>query len=180
MTDPISVPVQVPLIGLQMSTETAQYVGMLEGTVAALVINDVKYRTLLELLTGESWEDTVVTMDPNALMSLAVSALVKQTGMDYAKAKILISQRWQRRNPPAGSIVPQAVPVETLISGAVEQGTVSTETIAAESKSTTTAAEPEKLSITDRYRLWKESQLEAAAEIEVPTADDATTEATAN
>ena len=30
MTDPISVPVQVPLIGLQMSTETAQYVGMLE------------------------------------------------------------------------------------------------------------------------------------------------------
>ena len=49
-----------------------------------------------------------------------------------------------------------------------------------ESNSTTTAAEPEKLSITDRYRLWKESQLEAAAEIEVPTADDATTEATAN
>lgn len=161
-----SVPTQVPLIGLQMTTETAQYVGMLEGTIAALVINDVKYRTLLELLTGESWEDTVVSMDPNALMSLAVSALVKQTGMDTARAKVLISHRWGNRNPPAKAIVPQAVPVETLISGAVDQGATESESVATESVSTDSAPVESKPSITDRYREWKANQIAAAAEIE--------------
>lgn len=108
-----SIPLQVPLKGLQMDSDTAQYVGMLEGTIAALVINEVKYRTLLELLTGDYWEAATVNMDPNALVPLAVSALVKQTNLDENKAKKLISARWDDHNNKTNPVVPQAVSTRT-------------------------------------------------------------------
>jgi len=108
-----SIPLQGPLKGLQMDSDTAQYVGMLEGTIAALVINEVKYRTLLELLTGDSWDAANVSTDPNALVPLAVSALVKQTNMDENKAKKLISARWETHNNKPNQVVPQVLSTGT-------------------------------------------------------------------
>jgi hypothetical protein len=107
-----SVPLKTPLIGLQMDSDTAQYVGMLEGTVAALAINEVKYRALLELLTGESWEETRIDFDGKVLMSLAASVLAKQTGMTPVEAKNLVAKRWSQYNLPAETIVPHAVSIE--------------------------------------------------------------------
>ena len=111
-----SVPLKTAQIGLDMDPETATYVGMLEGTIAALVISDIKNRTLLELLTGDGWEAARVDFDGNSLVDLAVSALVKQTGMSVANAKNLVWKRWNDRNHPADYVVPQAVPVEEVTS----------------------------------------------------------------
>lgn len=101
-----SIPLKSPLAGLEMNSDTAQYVGMLEGTIAALVVNEMKYRTLLELLTGDSWDGGELDSDPNALVPLAVSALVKQTNLDENKAKKLVSQRLGKRRD---TVVPQPV-----------------------------------------------------------------------
>ncbi|QGJ90080.1 hypothetical protein HWC80_gp039 [Mycobacterium phage Indlulamithi] len=117
MTEPAeieSVPLQPAAIGLNMDPETASYVGMLEGTIAALVISDVKNRTLLELLTGDGWEAARVDFNGDALIGLAVSALVKQTGMSTANAKILVMKRWAERNHPADYIIPQAVSIDQM------------------------------------------------------------------
>lgn len=111
--DVVSVPTQTPQIALEMDSDTAHYVGILEGTIAALVINECKYRALLELLTGESWEGTRIDIKGDVLQGLAVSALVRQTGMDLGRAKLLVAQRWNTRNQPEATMVPVAVPVET-------------------------------------------------------------------
>lgn len=143
-----SIHTAAPLIGLQMTTETAQYVGMLEGTVAALVVNECKYRALLEILTGDSWEATKVDMNPNALMALAVSALVKQTGMDPVRAKTLVSMRWSQHNDPVSAIVPQAVSVETMVS-------------------TNPPEAPKMLKnlMQERFSAWKAKQVDAAEQL---------------
>lgn len=150
-----SVPLQVPLIGLEMSGDTAQYVGMLEGTIAALCINEIKFRTLLELLTGESWDDAKATMDPSSLMALAVSVLVKQTGMDKIRAQVLVSQRWADHNDTSNTVIPVAIPVADLVSGTV-------------TKSPT---------MSDRFKSWKSRQLADAMAFYPPTpVDELTTE----
>lgn len=101
-----SIPLKSPLEGLQMTSETAQYVGMLEGTIAALVVNEMKYRTLLELLTGEEWDGGTLDSDPESLVPLAVSALVRQTSLDENKAKSLVLKRMGKRR---NSVVPQSI-----------------------------------------------------------------------
>lgn len=112
-----SVPVSTPLIGLNVDQETAHYIGVLEGTIAALCINEAKYRALLELLTGDPWEETKIDFNGQVLMDIAVSALVKQTNMPLAQAKTLVWKRWNSRNLPTESVVPQAVPIEELTGG---------------------------------------------------------------
>lgn len=106
-----SVPLQAPLIGLQMDSDTAYYVGMLEGTIAALVVNEVKFRTLLELLTGDKWDAANMPQDPNALAALAVSMLIKQTGIEKSKAESLVAQRF-------GDMIPDPVPAPEIIATA--------------------------------------------------------------
>lgn len=110
-----SVPLQSVHMPMSMDSETATYVAMLEGTIAALVISDCKNRTLLELLTGDGWEAARVDFKGQTLIALAVSALVKQTGMDRVKAQVLVSKRWQERNHPADYIVPQAVSPDAYV-----------------------------------------------------------------
>jgi hypothetical protein len=107
-----SVPLRTPLVGLNMDPDVAHYVGMLEGTIAALAINGVKYRALLELLTGDPWEETRIDFDGKVLMQLAASVLAKQTGMSPVDAKNLVARRWSQYNLPAETIVPQAVSVD--------------------------------------------------------------------
>lgn len=120
-TESESVPLQSVHMPLNMDPETATYVAMLEGTIAALVINDCKQRTLLELLTGDGWEAARVDFNGNALIGLATAALVKQTGMNRVQAQILVTKRWNERNHPADYVVPQAISTDDYIAG--ESGT---------------------------------------------------------
>ena len=102
---------QSPLVGLEMNAEVAHYIGVLESTLAAYAIQEAKFRTLLELLTGESWETTKISPDGATIKAIAVEALVKRAGVPLADAKVVVEKRWKEFN----SDIPKAVAVEELI-----------------------------------------------------------------
>lgn len=142
-----SVPMNVPEVAVDMSPETAIYVGVLEGTLAALCVNEVKYRAFLEMLTGDPWEDTRIDFNGKMIADLAVSVLVKQTGMDAAKARLLVAKRWQARNLPQEQTVPVAVTPEEFIAGD------------ASNRSQENNSRPD---MTERFKAWRARQLSEA------------------
>lgn len=154
-----SIPVRSAPMPLEMSADVATYVGVLEGTIAALCVNEVKYRSFLEMLTGEPWEDTRIDYNGNMIRDLAVSALVRQTGMERPKAIALVEKRWADRNLPKEQVVPVAVPVENFIAGD------------ASNRSQENNSRPD---MSERFRAWRERQLGDAADLDsqsTPTAD---------
>ena len=152
MSENISVPTQSPLVGLEMNADTAQYVGVLEGTIAALVINECKYRAVLELLTDTSWEATRIDVNGSALMDLAIDALIRQTGMDRVRAKVLVTKRWNQYNTELPATIPKAVDTSTLLNGLPESDAVATG-----------LNKKEDVSMSEKLQAWKARQIESAA-----------------
>lgn len=151
-----SVPIRSVHMPMDMDPETATYVAMLEGTIAALVISDVKNRTLLELLTGDGWEAARVDFNGQAMMGLAESALIKQTGMDRGRARLLVARRWQERNHPADYVVPQAVSPQDYAADALAS------TQSARNSATSSQLGP---SMSDRVKDWRARQLADAEKV---------------
>ena len=120
--------VQSPLVGLDMSPETATYVGLLERQVAAYAIQEAKFRALLELITGDSWETTKLDMDGKMLMAVAVDALVKRAGMNVAQAKQVVVKRWNTVNQVTTAPAPQSTTIEQMVSevAGTERGSAAT------------------------------------------------------
>lgn len=106
-------PRQNPLVGLQMDEPTAKYVGVLESTLAAYAIADSKYRALLELITGDSWEDTRIDFDGKQLMQIAEDSLVR-SGIDRLQAKTVVNKRWNAVNIQT-PVPPRAVSLEEVL-----------------------------------------------------------------
>lgn len=158
MTESLSTPMQSPTIGVDLSPEAAIYVGVLEGTLAALAINEAKYRALLELLTGESWEATRIDIKGEMLQQLSVDILVKQTGMDRTRAKVLVAKRWGAFNEEAPAVIPKAVAVDQFVS----QDTKPSTKRDAVATGLTTGRQ---VRLSDRFKDWKGRQLEAAEEL---------------
>ena len=104
---------QSPLVGLEMSPEVAKYVAVLEGRLASYAIQDAKYRALLELLTGDSWEDSSFDASGRMIMQVAEEALVKG-GMSRTAAKTTVAKRWNASNVSTKQ-VSRAVPLETVM-----------------------------------------------------------------
>lgn len=103
-------PRQNPLVGLQMDEPTAKYVGMLESTLALHAIQEVKFRTLLELITGDSWEDVKIDYDGKRIQQIAEDALVR-SGIDRMQAKLVVLKRWNAANLTT-TVPPNAAPLE--------------------------------------------------------------------
>lgn len=95
-----SIPINTPFADMDMDPDVAHYVGVLEGTVATQVIQMIKFRALLELLTGDPWDDVKLDANGEKLKEISINALVKQTGMSKAQAIILVQKRWNERNEP--------------------------------------------------------------------------------
>ena len=110
--------VQSPLVGLEMTPETATYVGILERQVAAYAVQEAKFRALLELLTGDSWETTKLDIDGKAIMAVAVDALVKRTGLSMAQAQALVTKRWNTVNQVTTAPTPSSTTIEQIVSEA--------------------------------------------------------------
>lgn len=146
-----SVPVRSAPMPLDMSPDVATYVGVLEGTLAALCVNEAKYRSFLEMLTGEPWEDTRIDYNGNMIRELAVSALVRQTGMERSKAVVLVEKRWADRNLPKEQIVPVAVGVQDFIAGD------------ASNRSQENNSRPE---MSERFKAWRDRQVAEAADLD--------------
>lgn len=95
--------VNVPLHDLNLDEDAAHYVGILESTCAWQGIQLNKFRALLELLTGDDWETAKFDPTGDTLKKISVDALVKQTGMNIAKARQLVDARWEEKNNPANT-----------------------------------------------------------------------------
>ena len=143
--------VQSPLVGLEMLPETATYVGLLEAKLCAYAVQEAKFRALLELITGESWESTRLGEDSAALQALAVDALVKSTGATVASAKAYVSLNWNRLNQVETTPVAQAVPIEEMVQQIQSQTPADV------------PVTPPVMSMTDRLRAWKAAQSESLA-----------------
>lgn len=95
-----------------LSPSAALYVGQLEGTIAALVINEVKMRSYLELITGDPWQLVPLPFTNEALQQLATETVAKQTGLPLEDAKKLVADRISllspasAPSPTAESVVP--------------------------------------------------------------------------
>ena len=146
--------VQSPLLGLEMSSETSVYVGLLERQVAAYAIQEAKFRALLELITGDSWETAKLDMDGKVLMAIAVDALIKKTNMSVVQAKRIVSDRWNTVNKVSTTPTPSSVPIEQIVS----------EVNSAENNTVASTPAPG-LSMRQRLADWRNRQEQAAASV---------------
>lgn len=151
MSSPFGYSAQSPLVGLQMDEATAKYVGVLESNIAAYAIEEAKFRALLELLTGESWETTRITPDMSTLMDIAVNALTTRIGMSVVQAKSLVAKRWNALNV-AVTPAPKAMDINAFA------GTTSNQLDVA-------YAQPATGSMSDRLASWKSRQSAEAATV---------------
>ena len=94
------VSVRHPLIDLVYNDETGRYIGHLERKLIKLTFDDLKMRSLLELLTGDSWDDYQFKDEDGEIRKLAEDALMRRLGLSPQDARNLVAERWKRLNPP--------------------------------------------------------------------------------
>jgi hypothetical protein len=73
---------------------------MLERKLLKFQLDDLKMRTLLELLTDEDWDDYQFKDEDEEIRKLAQDALMRRLGLSDADARKLVGERWSRHNPP--------------------------------------------------------------------------------
>jgi hypothetical protein len=89
-----------PLIDLVYNDETGRYIGHLERKLLRLTIDDLRMRSLLELLTGDQWDDYTFKDDDEEIRKIAIDALKRRLGIDETEARSIVNERWNRLNPP--------------------------------------------------------------------------------
>lgn len=92
------VAVKSPLIGLQMDDQTALYIGVLERQVLALTVNELKFRALLELATGEEWDDMKTNFEEGAIRDIAVAIVQKKQNVSLGQARKIVKEREDAAN----------------------------------------------------------------------------------
>lgn len=82
-----------PMMGIELNEEAAAYVGVLERQVVGLTINEMKYRALLEMLTGEAWDDLKHDLEEGELESIAIAAVEKKLQVSNGQARRIVRER---------------------------------------------------------------------------------------
>lgn len=92
--------VRHPLIDLVMNDETSRYTGHIERKLVKFTLEDLKMRALLELLTGNMWDDTDFhKMTDDQLQEIAVDTLKRRLQLSDADARAIVADRWTKANP---------------------------------------------------------------------------------
>ena len=86
------VAVKNPLIEMEMDEAAAAYMGSLERQILGLTIQELRYRALLELLTGEEWSDIAADLEAGEMEKIAVDAMQRK-GIDRRKARRIVASR---------------------------------------------------------------------------------------
>jgi hypothetical protein len=89
-----------PLIDLVYNHETGTYIGMLERKILVMTIENLKMRSLLELLTGDMWDDAKFDLEDKAIFDAAVDTLERRLQISRQDAINLVTERWEANNPP--------------------------------------------------------------------------------
>ena len=93
-------PTRYPLIDLVYNNETGRYIGMLERKLVVMTLENLKMRALLELLTGDMWDDNKFEAEDKEIFDLAVETLEKRLQLSHNDAVNLVNERWEATNPP--------------------------------------------------------------------------------
>ena len=93
-------PTRHPLIDLIANDETGRYIGLLERKLLIMQRENLRMRSLLEMLTGDMWDDYRFDAEDAEIFSLAVDSLMRRLGMSQEDARKLCEERWQACNPP--------------------------------------------------------------------------------
>ena len=93
-------PTRHPLIDLVYNDETGRYIGMLERKLVMLERENIRMRALLELLTGDMWDDCKFEAEDAEIFNLAVDSLKRRLQMSHEDARKLCEERWDACNPP--------------------------------------------------------------------------------
>lgn len=93
-------PTRHPLIDLIANDETGRYIGLLERKLLIMQRENLRMRSLLEMLTGDMWDDYRFDAEDEEIFNLAVDSLMRRCQMSQEDARKLCEQRWQACNPP--------------------------------------------------------------------------------
>lgn len=92
------VAVQNPLAHMEGDGEMTAYVAVLERRLVLLTIQEVRFRGLLEALTGEPWDDQYADLGEDEVNQLAVNSLMKGLGITKLEAEKQVKLHRQRAN----------------------------------------------------------------------------------
>lgn len=93
-------PTRHPLLDLVYNNETGAYLGMLERKLVIMTTENLKMRALLELLTGNIWDDVTFDREDKEIFKLAVDTFERRLGLSHQDALALANERWEATNPP--------------------------------------------------------------------------------
>lgn len=86
------VAIKNPLIEMEMDEAAAAYMGSLERQILGMTIQELRFRAVLELLTGEEWSDIAADMEAGEMEKIAVDAMQRK-GIDRRKARRIVASR---------------------------------------------------------------------------------------
>lgn len=89
-----------PLIDLVYNDETGRYIGMLERKLVVMQLENIRFRALLERLTGDMWDDKTFVAEDAEIHQIAIDALVRRLQIPEAEARKMVDERWAAANPP--------------------------------------------------------------------------------
>lgn len=90
--------IQNPLAAMELTEEAARYIGVLERRVMLLTAQELRFRALLEAITGESWDDQYQDLDQDEMDRLVEDSLVKSLGISKADARKMVEANKSNAN----------------------------------------------------------------------------------
>jgi len=93
-------PTRHPLIELVYDDPTGRYIGMLERKLVVMTLEHTRFRALLELLTGDVWDDKPFTAEDKEIWDIAIQALMQRLQLSQEDARKLVAERWEATSPP--------------------------------------------------------------------------------
>jgi hypothetical protein len=83
-----------------LTDESARYIAIIEHKYKELLLENLRFRTLMEVLTDEQWDEYPFSAEDREIKKLAVDALKRRVGLSDEDARKLVDERWERYNPP--------------------------------------------------------------------------------
>lgn len=91
----------VPLGDITTDEKGAMYIAALERKLIAMSVNEMRYRALLEMLTGEQWEEINTDINKGELMKVATTATQRRMARSLAEAEKIVNENIAAANENA-------------------------------------------------------------------------------
>ncbi|AOE44838.1 hypothetical protein BI084_gp26 [Gordonia phage Terapin] len=99
MTEEVQ-PLKYPLADINPDQKQALYISILERKVQYQSTLMLQYRTLLEALTGEAWDQIDTRLKKGEMMRIATNAFERNLARDLAEAERMVQANLDAANAP--------------------------------------------------------------------------------